>query len=404
MKGHFDIAIIGGGLVGASLACAFSGRGLDILMIEAHPLREPGQPSYDDRTLALADASCRILDEIGLWPGVKSGVTPIREVHVSAMGRFGTARIRAEDFNLPALGHVVEGRVIGQAVVERLKHTRDITMLAPAKLEGFEAGDEQVDLSISVDDQKESVTASVLVGADGADSFVRQSLGLEVLERDYRQTAVIANVTPEGDHAGRALERLTPTGPMALLPHQGSRVGSVWVTETAHAEDLLDASDEAFLEALQERCGYRLGRLTKLGKRASYPLRLVYCPEAVAGRCVLIGNAAHTIHPVGAQGFNLGLRDVANLVDVLAGQGFEAAAVPERLVGYQARRRRDQSRIVGFTDTLIDAFAIRSPLVAGLSSAAMIALDRIPPLKAAFARRTMGYGDPLPSLAEPSEA
>ena len=399
MKPDYDVVIVGGGLVGASLAVALSGRGFRILMIEAYPFRQPGQPSYDDRALALAHASCNILAGIGLWPGVQSGVTPIREIRVSAMGRFGTVRIHADELAVDALGHVVEARLLGQAVVERIAACDDVELCTPARVTAVARHQDHVALEVAAGDECRQFRAGVAVGADGADSRVREALGLRTVRRDYGQTAIIANVTPERDHDGRAYERLTDTGPMALLPHQGRRCGAVMSVPRTDVERLLSLTDAEYLDVLQRRAGYRLGHFQDIGKRSSYPLSLVYTPEAVAGRCVVMGNAAHTIHPVAAQGFNLGLRDVALLAQILIEGRRAGAAVPDQLLDYQQRRRDDQRHIVRLTDSLIDLFALDLPLTGAGTSAVLAVLDRIPRFKRAFARHTMGYGVPPSRLA-----
>lgn len=395
----YDIAIVGGGLVGASLAAALSGHGFKILMIEAWPFRTPGKPGYDDRTLALSHASRRILEAIDLWPGLQDGVTAIREIRVSAAGRFGTVRIGAEELNVEALGHVVEARLVGAAVVARIPQLADVELLSPARLVELSRSTDRVTLKLDVDGEPLTLETQVLVGADGAGSAVRSSLGLKVQARDYGQTAVIANVTPDYRHDNRAFERLTDTGPMALLPHQGQRCGAVWSMRSEQVEAVLALDDAAFLEQLQDRAGFRLGRLQKVGKRSSYPLRLVYAPETVAGRCVIIGNAAHAIHPVAAQGFNLGLRDVAMLAEALVRGRAAGQPVAERLLAYQQQRRADQQAIVRLTDSLIDIFALRGPLASAGISLGMALVDRLPAVKARIARQAMGYGGQPPALA-----
>ena len=393
LNGSFDCVVVGGGLVGATLSVGLGAAGFRVALVEAHPLRAAIQPSYDDRTLALAHASCALLRELELWPDDAAGATPIREVHVSARGRLGTARITAAELSVDALGHVVEGRVLGRAVAERLPAARGVTFFNPAQVSDFTDDGERV--SVTIEDgegQTRQLSTRVLVGADGAASTIRQRLGLTTVTRDYGQTAVIANVTPEQAHEGRAFERFTDTGPIALLPHVGRRCGAVWATTTDHAETLLAQDDDTFLAGLQERAGYRLGRFLRLGKRSAYPLKLVYAPQTVSGRCVVLGNAAHTIHPVAAQGFNLGLRDVAELISALTTARQHDQPAADALVAYQDARETDQRRMVGFTDVLVDAFAVDLPLLRHLPGLAIMAVDRIPGLKQALARRTMGYG------------
>ncbi|MEM9304095.1 MAG: 2-octaprenyl-6-methoxyphenyl hydroxylase [Pseudomonadota bacterium] len=392
MSGRHDVIVTGGGLVGASLAIGLARRGLTTALVEAHPYRAAEQPSYDDRTLALNHASCRILDDLGIWPGLGEGVTPIREVRVSARGRLGTAVIAAEDMQVDALGHVIEGRLIGRAVIDALPAVPGLTVFNPARVTTFHEDRAGVVVDIDGEDGARTLHASVLAGADGAESTIRRQLGLACRRRDYGQSAIIANVTPERAHAGRAFERFTDTGPVAMLPHQGQRCGSVWVTTDEQADALMALDDDAYQAQLQERFGYRLGRLKRIGRRSRYPLRLVHAAQTVSGRTVVLGNAAHTIHNVAAQGFNLGLRDVATLIDCLVVALDEDRDPADALLAYQAARTPDTDRIVSFTDTLIDAFAVDLPLLEHLPALGIMLVDRIPALKRALARRTMGYG------------
>ncbi len=401
MRTEYDVAIVGGGLVGASLGCALSGHGMRIALLERVPPRAPTQPSYDDRTLALALASQRIFEGIGLWPGLADGVTAIREVHVSNRGRFGAVRIRATDFDLPALGYVAEARVIGAAVAGVLPRLDDVELQAPCEVMSLEPREDAVLVGTRTEAGRRSLSARLVVGADGTASTVRALLGLACEEHDYRQTAVIANVTPAQAHRGRAFERLTESGPVALLPHVGARCGVVWVSARADAKKLLQLDDAAFLGALQRRFGYRLGRFTRLGRRASYPLTRLYVPEPRASRCLLIGNAAHTIHPIAAQGFNLGLRDVAVLAELLVeahGSGADLGSA-DLLSAYQTWREPDQRRMLAFTDGLVRLFAQEFLPLRVLRGAGLVALDALPGLRRALARRTMGFGGRVPLLA-----
>ncbi|MEM9532943.1 MAG: FAD-dependent oxidoreductase, partial [Pseudomonadota bacterium] len=318
MSTDYDIAIVGGGLVGTSLALALDQQGWRVALLERAPFRDTAPPTFDDRTLALSQASQNILDGIGLWSALERDRTAIRQVHVSQPGAPGVVNLVAEDYGLEALGHVVQARGIGREVKAALPQLKQVSLLVPAQVTAIETAESAVTVSYDHDGETRQLTCRLLIGADGTRSVVRRGLGLEARVHDYEQTAVIANVMPGVDHQGRAFERLTPSGPLAVLPHVERRVGIVWVAGTQEAEAVLALDDEAFLAGLQQRFGYRLGELTRPGERASYPITQLALDHPVAQRAVVIGNAAHTLHPVAAQGFHLGLRDVATLAHLLA--------------------------------------------------------------------------------------
>lgn len=402
MNAHdVDVAIVGGGLVGASLALALSDSGWSVAVLERAAFRNSGPPGYDDRTLALSLASENIFRAIGLWAELDGGLTPIRQVHVSQRGRPGSVKIRAADYQLEALGHVVEARAIGQAVVRMLPHAAGVQMLQPATVTALTQDDDQVRVRWKGDGEEGELTTRLLVGADGTGSAVRSMLGLAAQTENYDQVAIIANVSPQNDHEGRAFERLTNTGPLALLPHGPRRCGSVWVTDSASAQTLLGLDDNEYLDRLQQRFGYRLGKLQRLGARSHYPLSRLLVPEPVRGRSLLIGNAAHTIHPIAAQGFNLGLRDVATLAELLADARTSNSdpGCPALLQRYWRWRQQDVERTVSFTDGLMRLFAQPLPLIGVLRTLGLIGTQLIPPLRSALAQRTMGFGGRVPRLA-----
>lgn len=396
-----DVIIVGGGLVGASMACALSGHGLSVAVIEAVPMRQSGQPSYDDRTLALSLASSRIFEVIGLWPGVKSGVTPIEQINISNRGHFGSARISAGELGVPALGYVCEGRLIGEAVQQRLPQCEDVHWYCPAKVSKIKRLADSVTVTVDDGQARIDLKGQLLIGADGANSMVREELGIDTAGHDYQQTAIIANVTPEKPHGNRAFERFTSTGPLAVLPHVGNRCGIVWTVASDTADAVMALDDHSFLESLQQRFGYQLGTLQNLGRRSCYPLRLLYAREQYGQRGVIIGNASHAIHPISAQGFNLGLRDVAVLAELIvkakiAGEDIGARALLEC---YQSWRRPDQERMIQYTDSLVRIFAQPWLPVRMLRGLGLFAFDLARPLKRALSKRTMGFGGRVPKLA-----
>lgn len=396
-----DVLIVGGGMVGASLACALGGQPVRVAVVESVPFTAASQPSYDDRSIALAWGSRVVFESIGLWQGLEGRVTPIEEIHVSDRGHFGATRLRSARHGFPALGYVVENRELGRLFADSLPRCSNVEMICPARLRGLESADDHVRVELELDGGTRVITTRLLVGADGGQSAVRRLAGIEVDSVDYGQSAVIANITPALAHRNRAFERFTAEGPLALLPMTDERCSLVWTVARERSGEVAEMADEAFLAELQQRFGFRLGALERVGARAAYPLVRVSARRHVANRLALIGNAAHTLHPVAGQGFNLGLRDVAVLAEVItdaAGAGEDVGSVPV-LDRYAAWRRRDQQRALTFTDGLVRIFSNDFiPLVVA-RNAGMIALDLLPPLKRMMMRQTMGIAGRLPRLA-----
>ncbi len=402
MKNDFDILIIGGGMVGASLACALGGTGLRIAVVEAVPLTASAQPSYDERTIALAFGSRRIFEGIGVWGEVaRLGATPIEKIHISDRGRFGFTHLSCADLGQEALGYVVEARVLGLALLARLQQFPSVAWLCPATLESVDFQPDAAIARIRHDGATHDLRVRLVVAADGADSAVRNAVGIDFERTEYGQSAVVTTVTINQPHQGTAYERFTGTGPLALLPMSNNRMAVVWSTQTDNVEKLLSLSDEEYLARLQERFGDRLGTLTRLGKRRAYPLMLTRVKEHARPRLVLIGNAAHTVHPVAGQGFNLGLRDVAALAEVLVAAKQEGRDLGdlEVLKRYADWRMRDNKVISTFTNSLIRAFSNDFPPLAVARNLGLIAVDLIPPLKRRLLRITSGLAGKLPRLA-----
>jgi len=400
---RYDVIIVGGGLVGASLACAVAPLGLRLALIEAVAFRAASQPSYDDRTLALSASSCRILESIGVWPALQQSATAIREIHVRELDRPGHVVMDPADLGLDRFGHVVEARAFGAAMAAALPRVEHLDFLCPASVEAIEVGDDSVVVAYRDADRTARIEGTLLVGADGAQSFVRDALGIETERHDYGQTAVICNMTPQEHHRGRAFELFTPTGPFAVMPHVEGRCGLIWCVESAQAQGMLDLSDTEFLQRAQARFGDHLGAFLKIGKRSSYPLRLVRARRDIVPRAVILGNAAHAIHPIGAQGFNLGLRDVAVLAEVLADavrRGTSGAIGDlEVLRRYSQWRAPDQQGTIAYSDGLARMFSNPSPVAAAARTAGLLAHAFIPPLRRQLAVRVMGFRGRTPRLA-----
>lgn len=398
---HYDILISGGGLVGASLACALAGQGLRIGLVEAVPLGDISQPSYDDRAIALAQGTQRIFSGVGLWSALEPHVTPIHQIHVSDRGRFGFTRLDRREEGVSALGYVALARDLGAVLAEQLAQRNDVDLLCPARVGAVDSTPAATRVRVDSATGERWLTARLLVAADGAQSSLRELFDIPTSVWEYGQSAVITNISPQHPHQQVAYERFTDSGPMALLPMSGQRCSLVWTLPAAQVDRIMALDDAAFLAQLQERFGMRLGRLQRVGKRVVYPLRLVRARDSVRPRLALIGNAAHTLHPIAGQGFNLGLRDVAALAEVImdaqrADQDIGADSVLRR---YAVWRSGDHRRVVAFTDGLTRVFASPFPPIALARNLGMVALDLCPPAKRLFARLTMGRAGKLPRLA-----
>ncbi len=397
----FEIIITGGGLVGASLAVALGQSGVRVAVVEAAALSADQQPNYDDRSIALAQGSQLIFSGMDLWQQLEAQVSAIHTIHVSDRGHFGFTRLRHTEEGVPALGYVAPARVLGSTLLSRLSELDTVTLFAPAELKSFAVNAASVEVEISCNDQSHKLTAKLLVAADGAASEIRATLGIATEHSDYGQTAVIANLTPGKPHQQVAYERFTDSGPMALLPMTGNRCALVWTVSHTQADDVMELADAAFLEQVQARFGFRLGYFQKVGQRQAFPLQLVRARESVRPRLALIGNAVHTLHPVAGQGFNLGLRDVATLSEVIVdalSQGQDCGD-PRILKTYSDWRYHDQRRVVAFTDGLVRLFTQPLAPVRWVRNAGLLAFDLMPPAKRWFGKLTMGRGGRLPRLS-----
>src|SRR3569623_2894251 len=313
----YDVIIVGGGMVGASLAIALSATPLRVALLEAVPFRSDTQPSYDARAIALAYGTRRIFAGMDLWPALAAAVTPIERIHISARGHIGATLLDSGDSGADALGYVAERRALGAILATRLHALAHVDVHCPARVTDVVMGSAHAEVMVNVDGTTRRLRARLVVAADGATSTVRELLHIAVQRWEYGQPALITNVPPDEPHRNRAFERFTDSGPLALLPKSDNRYSVVWTLRDAAAERMLALDDGDFLQALQQRAGHRAGRFVKVGRRRTYPLMLLRAREHVRPRLALIGNAAHTLHPVAGQGFNLGLRDVAVLAVVL---------------------------------------------------------------------------------------
>ncbi len=393
----YDIIIAGGGMVGSSLALALAPLSLRVAIVEPIARTSAAQPSFDDRSTALSRSTQRMYEAMAVWDDILAAATPVTRIHVSDQGRFGFSHINAEEQKVEALGYVVINRVLGSVLQTALAEVPNLDILCPAEITAARvAPDSAVATVRHADGNSEELTCRLLVAADGARSSVRDMLGIAANHVAYDQRAIVGNVLPEKSPDNCAYERFTKNGPLAMLPIADGRAGFVWTVADRDAERILALDDDAFLAELQDAFGYRLGALSRVGTRASYPLHLSKAMRLTATRAVLVGNAAHGLHPVAAQGFNLGLRDVAALCDCIADSDLDD---PELLERYAAWRKDDQSKLVGFTDGLVRLFSSNNRPTRTLRDLGMLGFDMIPGVRSLFAKHTMGLAGRLPRLS-----
>jgi len=397
----YDLLIIGGGMVGVSLALAMAGRGLRLGVVEAANPDLSSPPSYDDRGIALAYGSKRIFDGLRLWSLIAPLAESIREIHVSDRGHFGFTRLSAEAERVPALGYVITGRDLGGALFEALQARDDVTLIAPARVIGISTGSDKAQLQLDTAGGEMDLSAKLVIAADGGNSFIREALNIPVRRWEYGQHAVVTNITPEHPPTGVAFERFTNSGPIALLPMCEQRCALVWTVRDEELEQVIALDDEHFVAQFQTRFGYRLGRFIKVGRRNSYPLTFLRARASVVPRVAIIGNAAHTLHPVAGQGFNLGLRDVAALAEVVMDThraGGDIGSL-ETLAGYDRWRGREQKAVALATDGLVRIFSNPLGPLRVARNLGMLALDALPFSKHLLAKSAMGTIGALPKLA-----
>lgn len=391
-----DVLIVGGGLVGASLAIALDAQGLDVAMVEAAPAGAL-PPVFDQRNLSLAEATLNALDALGVLPLLRAPTGPIRRIHVSRAGDFGRMLLEAESHGRQEFGRVVVARDFGEALEARLLQLQRLTRYRPARFVGLgEAGDGLRRVRIADDAGEHALHARLVVAADGARSAVRDALGIATRDHDYGQTLFVARLRTQRAPDGTAYERLTDHGPTALLPRGDGHYGLVHGVPRGDAETVAALDDAAFLARAQDAFGWRAGRFLAVGPRSTYPMQSSIADALVAPRAVLVGNAAQAIHPLGAQGFNLGLRDALTLAECIADSRDPGeAAVLER---HARRRAQDRGRTIAFSDGLAKLTANDAPLLRPLRSAGLVAGDAFGWLQGWLVGGAMGYRGDVPAL------
>lgn len=393
MDYDYDLVIVGGGLVGGSLALALRDAPLRIAVVEALSAEDRHNSPAGNRALALARGSAQLLNTLGVWAEVAPEAMAIQHIHVSDRGHFGKTRLHAADKNVDALGYVAVARGLEDAIEHGLQQL-PVTQICPARIMGLKAGRDGVCLSLKHHGDSLNLTAKLVVAADGGNSTVRSLLGIEQDVRDYGQTAIVTEIRTAKDNGHTAYERFTSSGPLAVLPLERRKCSVVWTLKHEDAAELLAQSEAEFTEKLQAAFGYWLGKIELAAPRQGFPLKLIRAERMVDERVVLIGNAMHQIHPVAGQGFNLGLRDAALLAEWLRAQAGFGADIGDWdfLHRYAEARGQDLAKVIRFTDSLVRVFSTDFPPLALARNLALLALDRLPPAKRLLARHAMGYG------------
>lgn len=389
-----DIVIVGGGLAGATLALALASSDYRVVVLEAFHFGDAAQPSFDDRSVALAYGSRLLLQDMGLWSSLAPLGQAIEEIRISERGRLGVTRMSADEERVPELGRVVENRLLGEVFGRRLRYSADAEWRAPAVVESVEPGEQSSRVHYQLDGRPQTLEAKLVVAADGAHSRVREALGVGAEQTDYGLSAVIANVEHQLPHRGVAWERFTPTGPLAFLPLTDfdgrPRSSLVWTLRHDEAAHWGEADEGVFLRGLSEDFGHRLGRLQRAGQRAVYPVSLTRAASCTAPRAVILGNAAQALNPVAGQGFNLALRDVATLASLLLEPDVGDPGGAPMLARYAEARASDRRSTILFTDGLVRLFSNSVTPLSHARAGGLLAADLIEPLRQQLVRQGMG--------------
>ncbi|MCH2000210.1 2-octaprenyl-6-methoxyphenyl hydroxylase [Acinetobacter seifertii] len=396
-----QVIIVGGGMVGLSLSLMLAKANIAVKLLEAvkYPNYDdqnvaPYHSSFDARNTALSRRSVQIYQKLGLWDALQQHATPILQVHITEQGSFGKARLVAEQEKVESFGQVIENAWLGRVLLTQVRQQPLIELIDGVQVTALTQDAEQVHIEAQRGDEVLKLESKLLIAADGRDSFCRQAIGVGVDVHDYDQVAIVTTVQTSKPHEQVGFERFSALGPLALLPLPGEyRRSVVWPVKKGTEDEWLgEENDQHFLSALQQTYGDRAGKFEKTGKRFSYPLSQVLAHKQAVGRVILMGNAAHTIHPVAGQGFNLCLRDADVLLRYLVNQLSKSDDIgnPDNLLAYEQARLSDQQRVIKFCDTVVRGFSNQNPLLKLIRNTGLIAFDVIPGVKPLVANYAMG--------------
>jgi len=395
-----DIAIVGGGLIGLSTALALQHPGRKISVIESSALLQQNSEGLNSRSIVLSYASVQIFKALGLWQEIKTQASAIKNIHISSQGQWGVTRLAASEYDLEAMGYVIESQKLGAVLLDQARRSKSIRLETGADFESIEFA-ERVQLRYRKDKKSHEMRSGLVIIADGAQSVARSSLGIEHRRIDYQQSAIITNVEVSQPILGAAYERFTDKGPLAMLPLGGTAYACVWTHTPQSSEQMMQLDDIQFARALQQCFGFRLGFVERIGQRFSFPLYRTEALRLTRNRCLLIGNAANSLHPVAGQGLNLALRDVACLSHLLGDRAIgtlDEYSIVQLLDEYEVLRTAEQRRVAGLGDGLVSLFSNNLPVLRQFRAGALALLDILPPLKAEVAMAGMGFsfsGNPM---------
>ena len=394
-----DILILGGGLVGNSLACALEASGLRVAMVEAS-MPITGAPGFNERKLALSAASLNALEHLAVAQKFSHGFCPIRRIHISRVGDFGSVDIQAKDYQREYFGGVVLARDLGVALEARAAELKNLTLYRPAKVLKVTSDTASPNVLIEYEGKQHTLSAKILIGADGTQSMVRTAMNIATDDFDYEQHLFVCSLQTDQVSDGTAYERFSSQGPVALLPMPGGQYGAICGVANAEVGTVGNFTDAQYIDYFQQRFGWRAGRIRKVGSRTHYPLKKTIAKEITGPGCVLMGNAAQTLHPIGAQGFNLGLRDALSFAECLQKHDLQSV---EFLSAYRESRREDREQTIAFSDGLARFTAQENGLAKGLRSLGLMGLGLSPDLQMPIVNGAMGFRGKIPQLARRSQ-
>lgn len=386
MNGHVDIIIIGGGLVGMTLARALSGHGWEIALLDAKALPDK-RAHHDGRSLALSYASQKILQTLGLWSEIAAHATAIDSVHIAKPGLFAKTYLEKSELELPALGYVVPAELLAAEIAEAISKLPDVKIFSQTRVQDLQIKDKIAEITIEQTGKKQTLSARLVIAADGSQSSVAEKLGIYQQTHAYHQTAIVSTFSCDQPHHHIAYEFFTQQGVIAFLPRKQNQYGVVWTTDNTQAQRLLALSENDYLNAVIKQTHHFWGNELQMSEVISYPLTAVSAYEMIRPRFVLLGNAVHTMHPVAAQGLNLALRSVAWLAEILVENKKDMAEL-NTLKRYQHEVQAFQQKTQFGMHTLAELTGKIS--AKPLWSAGLTLLDRFPSGKRAFMRRMTG--------------